>query len=120
MVQYQQLDRTLAALADPTRRAALERLGRGSASVTELAEPFGISLTGMKKHLKVLEEAGLVRTEKVGRTRRCELGPRRLEDLEAWVQSYRQMLEQRFDRLDELLARQDREQETKHNEGDNK
>lgn len=119
MVQYQQLDRTLAALADPTRRAVLERLSRGAASVTELAEPFGISLTGMKKHIRVLEEAGLVRTEKVGRTRRCELGPRRLDELEAWMQSYRQMLEARYDRLDELLARQDREIENgNENEGD--
>jgi DNA-binding transcriptional ArsR family regulator len=119
MVQYQQLDRTLAALADPTRRAVLERLSRGTASITELAEPFGISLTGMKKHVRVLEEAEMVRTEKVGRTRRCELGPRRLDDLEAWMQTYREMLEARYDRLDELLARQDRELEN-GNEGDKK
>lgn len=121
MVQYQQLDQTLAALADPTRRAVLERLSRGAASVTELAEPFGISLTGMKKHIRVLEEAGLVRTEKVGRTRRCEIGPRRLDDLETWMRTYRQMLEERYDRLDELLARQDRELENgNENKGDNK
>ena len=119
MVQYQQLDKTLAALADPTRRAVLERLSQGAASVTELAEPFGISLTGMKKHIRVLEDAGLVRTEKVGRTRRCELGPQRLDDLEAWMQTYRQMLEERYDRLDELLARQNRELENGHkHEGD--
>ena len=106
MVQYQQIDRTLAALADPTRRAVLERLGRlGDASVSELAEPVGISLTGMKKHLGVLEQAGLVRTEKVGRTRRCSLGPRRLEDVQAWVDSYRTMVEERFDRLEQLLER---------------
>lgn len=106
MVQYQSVDKTLAALADPTRRAALERLGRqGSASVTELAEPAGISLTGMKKHLRVLEEAGLITTEKVGRTRRCSLGPKRLEDVQAWMDSYRLMLEERFDRLEELLER---------------
>lgn len=119
MVQYQPLDTALAALADPTRRAVLERLSQGSASVTELAEPFGISLTGMKKHIRVLEEAGLVRTEKVGRTRRCEIGPRRLDDLEAWMQAYRQMLEERYDRLDELLARQNRELDNE-NEGDKK
>lgn len=119
MVQYQQLDRTLAALADPTRRTVLERLSQGSASVSELAEPFGISLTGMKKHIRVLEEAGLVRTEKVGRTRRCEIGPRRLDDLEAWMQTYQQMLEERYDRLDELLARQNRELDNE-NEGDKK
>jgi len=75
----------------------------------------------MKKHVRVLEEAELVRTEKVGRTRRCEIGPRRLEDLEAWIQTYRQMLEERYDRLDELLARQDRELANGNkNEGDNR
>lgn len=106
MVQYQSIDRTFAALADPTRRGVLERLGRrGSASVSELAGPVGISLTGMKKHLRVLEEAGLVSTEKVGRTRRCSLGPKRLEDLQAWMDAYRGMLEERFDRLEELLER---------------
>jgi len=104
MVQYQDIDRTLAALADPTRRGVLERLGRGGgASVTELAEPAGISLTGMKKHLRVLEESGLVSTEKVGRTRLCSLGPKRLEDVQAWIDSYRTMVEERFDRLEELL-----------------
>jgi DNA-binding transcriptional ArsR family regulator len=104
MVQYQNVDRTLAALADPTRRGVLERLGRaGTATVSELAEPAGISLTGMKKHLGILEEAGLVSTEKVGRTRRCSLGPKRLEDLQAWIDSYRTMVEERFDRLEELL-----------------
>jgi len=106
MVQYQSIDRTLAALADPTRRDVLERLGhRGVATVTELAEPAGMSLTGMKKHLQVLEEAGLVSTEKVGRTRRCSLGPKRLEDLQGWMDAYRSMLEERFDRLEELLER---------------
>ena len=106
MVQYQSLDRTLAALADPTRRQVMERLGRrGQASVSELAAPAGISLTGMRKHLSVLEEAGLVSTEKVGRTRRCSLGPRRLEDLQAWLDSHRTMVEERFDRLEELLER---------------
>jgi DNA-binding transcriptional ArsR family regulator len=106
MVQYpQQLDRTFAALADPTRRAVLERLGRGSASITELAEPFGISLTGMKKHVRVLEDAELVTTAKVGRVRRCELGPRRLEDVQAWIDAYRRMLDERLDRFGELLER---------------
>jgi DNA-binding transcriptional ArsR family regulator len=103
MVQYPQIDRTFAALADPTRRAILERLGRGSATITELAEPFGISLTGMKKHVRVLEEAELVATEKVGRARRCSLGPRRLEDVQEWVDMYRRMLEERLDRFGELL-----------------
>ena len=105
MVQYQGIDRTFAALGDPTRRGVLERLGRGSATITELAEPFGISLTGMKKHVRVLEEAGLVTTEKVGRARMCSAGPRRLEDVQTWTQTYRQMLEQRLDRFGELLER---------------
>ena len=105
MVQYQEIDRTFAALGDPTRRSVLERLGRGSATITELAEPFGISLTGMKKHVRVLEEAGLVTTEKVGRARLCSAGPRRLEDVQIWTQTYRQMLEERLDRFGELLER---------------
>ena len=83
MVQY--LDRTFGALADPTRRAIVERLGSGSASITELAEPFGMTLTGMKKHVLVLEEAGLVRTEKVGRVRRCTLAPYAFEGITMWL-----------------------------------
>lgn len=105
MVQYPQIDRTFAALADPTRRGILERLGRGSATITELAEPFGISLTGMKKHVRVLEDAELVVTEKVGRSRQCSLGPRRLEDVQEWVGMYRQMLDERLDRFGELLEK---------------
>jgi DNA-binding transcriptional ArsR family regulator len=105
MVQYQHLDRTFAALADPTRRAILERLGEGSATISELAEPFGISLTGLKKHVRVLEDVELVTTEKVGRARRCSLGPRRLEDAQRWIETYRHMLDQRLDRLGELLER---------------
>jgi DNA-binding transcriptional ArsR family regulator len=103
MVQYQQIDRTFGALSDPTRRAVLERLGRSTATITELAEPFEMSLTGMKKHVRVLEEAGLVTTEKVGRSRRCSLGPRRLDDAQTWIQTYRENLEGRLDRLGELL-----------------
>jgi len=105
MVQYSPIDRTLTAIADPTRRAVLERLGSGSATITELAEPFGISLTGMKKHVRVLEDAELVATQKVGRTRRCTLGARRLEDVEAWIGTYRRMLDERLDRFGELLER---------------
>jgi DNA-binding transcriptional ArsR family regulator len=86
MVQYSPIDRTFSALADPTRRAVLERLGAGSASVSELAAPFGISLTGMKKHLRLLEEAELVTTEKVGRVRRCTLAPYAFEGLTTWLQ----------------------------------
>ncbi|HKG40428.1 MAG TPA: metalloregulator ArsR/SmtB family transcription factor [Conexibacter sp.] len=105
MVQHQSIDRTLAALADPTRRSVLEQLAHGSATITELAEPARISLTGMKKHVRVLEEAQLVRTEKVGRARQCTLGPQRLDDLEAWIAGYRRMLDERLDRFGELLER---------------
>jgi DNA-binding transcriptional ArsR family regulator len=104
VVQYQQqLDRTFAALSDPTRRGILERLGGGGATITELAGPFGISLTGMKKHVQVLEDAGLVRTEKIGRTRHCSLGTQDLDGVQRWIVSYRLMLEERLDRLGELL-----------------
>ena len=104
MVQYQeQLDRTFAALSDPTRRGILERLGQGNATISELAEPFGISLTGLKKHVQVLEDADLVRTEKVGRTRHCSLGPQRLDEVQSWIVGYRLMLEERMDRLGEFL-----------------
>jgi DNA-binding transcriptional ArsR family regulator len=105
MVQHQPIDQTLAALADPTRRSVLERLAGGSATITELAEPVGISLTGMKKHVRVLEDAQLVSSEKVGRARQCTLGPQRLEDLEAWIANYRRMLDERLDRFGELLER---------------
>src|SRR3954454_8094200 len=105
MVQHSPIDRTFAALADPTRRGILERLGTGSATVSELAEPFGITLTGMKKHVQVLEDAGLVRTEKVGRARVCALGPHDLDAVQRWIGSYRLMLDERLDRLGELLER---------------
>ena len=99
------LDTAFAALSDATRRGILERLGRGSASISDLAETFGMTLTGMKKHVRVLEEARLVRTEKVGRVRTCSLGPRRLEEEQAWIAKYQQMVEDRFDRLDAFLRR---------------
>src|SRR3954453_20480909 len=105
MVQYSLIDRTFAALADPTRRGILERLGRGSATITGLAAPAGITLTGMKKHVRVLEDAELVTTEKVGRVRPCSLGPRRLEDVQEWIETYRRMLDERLDRFGELLER---------------
>ncbi len=86
MVQYQTtVDRAFSALADPTRRAVLERLGASSASISELAEPFGMSLTGMKKHVRLLEEAELVTTEKIGRVRRCMLTPYAFEGISAWL-----------------------------------
>ena len=104
MVQYQeQLDRTFAALSDPTRRGILERLGRGRATISALAEPFGISLTGLKKHVQVLEDAELVRTEKVGRTRWCSAGSQDLDAVQRWIVGYRLMLDERLDRLGELL-----------------
>ena len=105
MVQYSSVDQTFSALADPTRRAVLERLGSGSATITELAQPFGISLTGMKKHLRVLEDAQLVASRKVGRERRCTLGPRRLDDVQSWITTYRRMVDERLDRFGELLER---------------
>ena len=87
MVQYQTtVDRAFAALGDPTRRAVLERLGAGSATISELAEPFDISLTGMRKHVRVLEDANLVVTEKVGRARRCTLAPYAFEGISMWLQ----------------------------------
>jgi DNA-binding transcriptional ArsR family regulator len=114
MVQYHlQLDGAFAALADPTRRSILERLGSGSATISELAEPFGMSLTGIKKHVRVLEDAELVRTEKVGRARRCSLGPRRLEDAQRWIETYRQVLDGRLDRFGELLERQQEKESLK-------
>ena len=106
MVQHEAIDRTFSALADPPRREILERLGRsGGATITELADPYGMSLTGMKKHVGLLEGAGLVVTEKVGRARVCRLGPRRLEEIEQWLDEYRRMLDQRLDRFGELLER---------------
>ncbi len=112
MVQYEEIDRTFAALADPTRRAVVERLGRqGAATVSELAEPAGITLTGMKKHLQVLEEAGLVESEKVGRSRQCRLGPNRAEAVSAWVEDYRKTIEERYDRFEALLAKRKGEED---------
>jgi len=106
MVQYQEtLDRSFGALSDPTRRAILLRLGRGSASISELCERFPMTLTGLKKHVSILEEAGLVSTIKVGRVRECRLGPRKLDELSKWIASYQQMLEQRLDSLDDFLER---------------
>jgi DNA-binding transcriptional ArsR family regulator len=99
------LDRGFAALSDPTRRGILERLGRGDTSISDLAANFEMTLTGIKKHVQILEGAGLVTTEKVGRVRTCRLGPRRLEDETAWIAQYRQMLEARLDRLGEFLER---------------
>ncbi|HKA89585.1 MAG TPA: metalloregulator ArsR/SmtB family transcription factor [Haliangiales bacterium] len=106
MVQYSaQLDAAFGALADATRRGILERLGRGDASITELAGAFDMTLTGMRKHVTVLEDVKLVTTEKRGRVRTCRLGPRRLDDEGAWIASYRRMLEERLDQLGAFLER---------------
>jgi DNA-binding transcriptional ArsR family regulator len=105
MVQYQRarLDASFAALADATRRGVLEQLGRADASITDLAGRFRMTLTGMKKHVRVLEQAGLVSTEKVGRVRTCKLGARRLEEETAWIERHRQLWASRFDELDNVV-----------------
>jgi DNA-binding transcriptional ArsR family regulator len=105
MVQYigTHLDASFAALSDATRRGVLEQLGRADASITDLAEKFRMTLTGMKKHVGVLEQAGLVTTEKVGRVRTCRLGLRRLEEEAKWIERYRQLWEARFDELDKVV-----------------
>jgi DNA-binding transcriptional ArsR family regulator len=97
------LDASFAALSDATRRGVLEQLGRADASITDLAEKFHMTLTGMKKHVGVLEQAGLVTTEKVGRVRTCKLGLRGLEEEAAWIERYRQRWAARFDELDKLV-----------------
>lgn len=105
MVQHSitQLDASFAALADATRRGVLVRLGRADASITDLAESFDMTLTGMKKHVSVLERAGLVTTKKVGRMRTCRLGRRRFEEATAWLEHYRQLWTARFDELDRIV-----------------
>jgi DNA-binding transcriptional ArsR family regulator len=104
MVHYQaRLDTTFAALADVTRRGVLEQLEGSDASITDLAQKFHMTLTGMKKHISVLEQAGLVTTEKVGRTRTCKLGQRGLEEEAAWIERHRQLWSARFDALDDLV-----------------
>src|ERR671923_1153159 len=104
MVQYStRLDASFAALSDATRRGVLEQLGRADASITDLAEEFQMTLTGMKKHVGVLEQAGLVTTKKVGRVRTCKLGPRRLAEETAWIEEYRQLWASRFDELDKVV-----------------
>ncbi|MFZ2490144.1 MAG: metalloregulator ArsR/SmtB family transcription factor [Thermoanaerobaculia bacterium] len=105
MVHYQNahLDASFAALADVTRRGVLEQLGRAEASITELAGKFGMTLTGMKKHVGVLEEAGLVVTEKIGRVRTCRVGARRLEEVAAWIERYQQLWDARFCELDKVV-----------------
>jgi DNA-binding transcriptional ArsR family regulator len=112
MVQYTRahLDASFAALSDTTRRGVLEQLGRADASITDLAERFHMTLTGMKKHVGVLEQAGLVTTEKVGRVRTCKLGRRRLEEEAAWIERYRQLWASRFDELDNVVEEMKRKE----------
>jgi DNA-binding transcriptional ArsR family regulator len=104
MVQYAgTLDQTFAAVADPTRRGILERLGHGDASISDLAADFEMTLTGIRKHVQVLEGAGLLTTEKIGRVRICRAGPRRLADEAGWIDRYQEMLDARLDRLAAFL-----------------
>ncbi|TPJ66621.1 metalloregulator ArsR/SmtB family transcription factor [Mesorhizobium sp. B2-6-1] len=113
MVQYSaaRLDASFAALSDATRRGVLEQLGRADASITDLAQKFHMTLTGMKKHVGVLEQAGLVTTRKVGRVRTCKLGLRRLEEETAWIERYRQLWAARFDELDKVIEELKRKEE---------
>lgn len=112
MVQYiaPPLDLSFAALADATRRGIIDQLGRGDASITRLADMFQMTLTGMKKHVQVLERAGLVVTQKVGRVRTCRLGQRGLEAEAAWIEAHRKLFEARFDALDEIISELKREE----------
>jgi DNA-binding transcriptional ArsR family regulator len=121
MVQYgsARLDASFAALSDATRRGVLEQLGRSDASITDLAGTFHMTLTGMRKHVGVLEQAGLVTTQKIGRVRTCQLGPRRLEEETAWLETYRQRWDERFDELDrvvEELTQKEKTDEREHRE----
>ncbi|WP_431277949.1 ArsR/SmtB family transcription factor [Leifsonia poae] len=106
MVHQEVLDRAFAALSDSTRRQILTRLGEGPATIGELAEPAGMTLTGLKKHVQVLEDAGLVTTEKVGRSRLCRLGTERLDDAMAWISFYQRVWERRLDGLDAYFTLQ--------------
>ena len=107
-VHYNQtLDRTFFALSDPTRRRILERLGRGPATIGELAEPLGLTLNGVKKHVGILEKVDLVVTAKVGRARECQLGPAELEDATAWIDDYRRTAQRRLDRFGSYVEGRD-------------
>jgi DNA-binding transcriptional ArsR family regulator len=119
MVQYPRahLDATFAALSDATRRGVLERLGRSDASITDLADTFHMTLTGMKKHVGVLEQAGLVTSKKLGRVRTCKLGPLRLEEETAWIESYRQLWNSRYDELDKVVEELKRKETSDGNDG---
>ena len=113
MVQYSsdRLDASFAAISDATRRGVLKRLGRGDASITDLAQAFDMTLTGMRKHVGVLEQAELVTTAKVGRVRTCRLGPRRLEDETAWIEQQRRVWDARFEALEKVVAERRRKEQ---------
>jgi len=112
MVQYENpsLDRSFAALSDATRRGIIDQLGQADASITSLADKFQMTLTGMKKHVDVLERAGLVVTQKVGRVRTCKLGKRDLRDEADWIEAHRKLFEARFDALDEIIGEIEQEE----------
>ena len=112
MVQYidPPLDLSFAALSDATRRGIIDQLGRGDASITSLADMFRMTLTGMKKHVQVLERAGLVVTRKVGRVRTCKLGKRGLKAEAEWIEAHRKLFEARFDALDEIIGEMKQEE----------
>ena len=118
MVQYAgaQLDASFAALADSTRRGVLEQLGRAEASISDLADRFHMTLTGMRKHIGVLEHAGLVVTEKVGRVRTCRIGARRLEEVTAWIDRYHQLWDARFSALDQVIEELKQKEKEKDDE----
>jgi DNA-binding transcriptional ArsR family regulator len=113
MVQYSdaRLDASFAALSDATRRGVLERLGRADASITDLAQTFHMTLTGMRKHVAVLEGADLVTTRKIGRVRTCTLGPRRLEDETTWIERQRRLWDERFDELQKVVGERRRKEQ---------
>ncbi|MBS0297822.1 MAG: helix-turn-helix transcriptional regulator [Proteobacteria bacterium] len=120
MVQFStaRLDASFAALSDATRRGVLEQLGRSDASITELADRFHMTLTGMKKHVGVLEQAGLVTTEKVGRVRTCRLGARGLDEEAAWIDGRRQVWNERFDALNDVVEALKRKENGDGRKGD--
>lgn len=115
MVQHSPIhfSASFAALADATRRGVLDQLARGDASITDLADRFEMTLTGMKKHIGVLEQAGLVTSEKVGRVRTCRIGPCRLEEELAWIARYRRIWDARFDALDGVLDELERQEKAR-------
>jgi DNA-binding transcriptional ArsR family regulator len=113
VVKFTSLDRTFSALSDPNRRDILGRLAEGPATVSELAQPLGMSLPGVMKHVRILEDAELVTTEKRGRIRECRLGPAQLDDATQWIEMYRRRWERRLDKLERYVeAREEAKDES--------